>query len=135
MGAKQEAAQEAGQARELTPTELSDTEYMREYVSELHATIGELLSAQAAPAAPDGWISTQNRMPPDEEPVLIIHRGEVKIGELRWERPGYEETYQAFRYWDDPTNDGQDWEMADVTYWMPIAAAPSAPAVATKEQK
>lgn len=46
--------QEAGQARELTTTELSDPEYMHEYVSELHATIGELLAAHAAPAATVG---------------------------------------------------------------------------------
>jgi hypothetical protein len=68
------------------------------------------------------WISTEDQLPPDETPVLIIRRGVVAIGELRWEHPSYEETYQAFRYWDDPNNDGQDWEWADVTHWMALPA-------------
>ncbi|UIF90875.1 hypothetical protein [Cupriavidus sp. UYPR2.512] len=57
-----------------------------------------------------------------EKPVLIMfNNGDVRIGELRWERPTHEESHQAFRYWDDPHNDGQDWGWDDIVFWMPIA--------------
>lgn len=70
------------------------------------------------------WKKTVNELPPDETPVLIILNGEIRIGELRWETPGWEETYEAFRYWDDPNDDGQIWEWHDVTHWMEIPDLP-----------
>lgn len=66
------------------------------------------------------WITTESRLPDDETPVLIIRNGVHAIGELRWEHPGFEDTFKAFRYWDDPVNDGQDWEWHSVTHWMPL---------------
>lgn len=63
------------------------------------------------------WMHTKDGLPPDETPVLIVLKGEIRIGELRWERPGFEDTFEAFRYWDDPYDDGQDWEWDDVTKW------------------
>lgn len=76
-----------------------------------------------APATPQ-WIRVDDDLPPDETAVLIILRGEIAIGELRWERPSYEEAYQPFRYWDNPHDDGKDWQWPDVTHWMPLPAAP-----------
>jgi hypothetical protein len=70
------------------------------------------------------WISVDEQLPPDETPVLVILRGELAIGELRWENPSHEETYEPFRYWDNPHNDGQDWQWHDVTHWMPSPALP-----------
>ncbi|RQQ30509.1 DUF551 domain-containing protein [Burkholderia stagnalis] len=75
-------------------------------------------------AMPPVWISTNDSLPEDETPVLIVHNGAVAVGELRWERPLYEETFSPFRYWDDPNNDGQDWDWCDVTHWMPIPSLP-----------
>lgn len=71
------------------------------------------------------WISTEESLPDDETPVLILFScGGRRIGELRWERPTWEETFTAYRYWDDPENDGQDWDFGDVIGWHPILDAP-----------
>jgi hypothetical protein len=70
------------------------------------------------------WILTSCKLPPVETPVLIIHRGAVRIGELRWETPSFEDTFRAFNYWDDPNDDGQEWGWDDVTHWMPIPELP-----------
>ncbi len=70
------------------------------------------------------WIKTKDKLPPDETPVLIVINGEVHIGELRWEHPSWEETFESFRYWDNPNDDGQMWDWHDVTHWMPIPDVP-----------
>ena len=70
------------------------------------------------------WIKTENSLPPDETPVLIILNGEIRIGELRWDYPSWEETYEAYRYWDDPHDDGQDWQWDDVVYWAVMPEIP-----------
>lgn len=75
-------------------------------------------------AAATRWVSTNDRLPEAETPVLVVYNGEVRLGELRWEHPTYEEGFAPFRYWDDPTNDGQVWDHCDVTHWMPLQALP-----------
>ena len=70
------------------------------------------------------WISTKERLPPMETPVLIIYQTDIRIGELRTEYPGFEDTYKAFHYWDDPVDDGQGWEWNDVSHWMPLPDLP-----------
>lgn len=74
----------------------------------------------------EAWTRTDDSLPPDETPVLIVHRGKVRIGELRWEHPGYEDSYTSFHYWDDPIADGECWEFLDVTHWAPLPALPGA---------
>ncbi|WP_105601353.1 DUF551 domain-containing protein [Cronobacter sakazakii] len=71
------------------------------------------------------WIKCSERMPPDETPVLVNFNGEPRIGEIRWDHPTNEESYQSFRYWDCPYNDGQSWEVFDITHWMPLPAMPA----------
>lgn len=71
------------------------------------------------------WIATADRMPPDETPVLIVLKGKVRIGELRWDHPGHEDSYTSYRYWDDPNDDGQEWEFADITHWAPMLPPPA----------
>jgi hypothetical protein len=67
------------------------------------------------------WRECSKELPEDETPVLIkFSSSKVRIGELRWERPNHEETFQPCRYWDDPENDGQGWEWEDITHWSPI---------------
>lgn len=70
------------------------------------------------------WTPTTERMPPNETPVLCVYRGEHRVLERRTERPTWEETYKAFDYWDDPTDDGQQIEEHEVTHWMPLPALP-----------
>ncbi|QGZ13421.1 hypothetical protein KLPPOU148_044 [Klebsiella phage vB_KpnM_15-38_KLPPOU148] len=70
------------------------------------------------------WIKCSERMPEPETPVLIINNGVIRIGEIRWDYPTHEETYQAFKYWDDPYDDGQPWEVFDITHWQPLPEPP-----------
>lgn len=72
-----------------------------------------------------GWIPVSERMPEPEIPVLIMLNGVFRIGEIRCEYPSRDETYKPFFYWDDPYDDGQPWEVFDVTHWMPLPAAPA----------
>lgn len=87
---------------------------------------GQSTPAPVQQAAPSGWISVDERMPADETPVIILLDGKVHLGELRWDTPGWEDNYEAYLFWDDPNNDGQDWQMHDVTHWMPLPPAPGA---------
>lgn len=70
------------------------------------------------------WIETTEYLPENETPVLIVINGAIRIGELRWEHPGFEDTYKSFQYWDDPEDDGQIWDWVDVTHWMPLPELP-----------
>lgn len=78
------------------------------------------------------WISVNDRLPEEATPVLVLHKGERRIGEICWDYPSWEETYQAFRYWDCPYNDGQGWEVFDITHWMPL---PEPPTVTTEDKE
>lgn len=72
------------------------------------------------------WMRCELCLPDDETPVLICFAdGDIRIGELRWEKPGYEDTFHAFRYWDNPHDDGQQWEHKDIVYWAPLPDAPN----------
>jgi hypothetical protein len=72
-----------------------------------------------------GWVKTEDELPPDETPVLVFFRSEcIRIGEIRWENPSFEDTYESFRYWDDPQDDGQDWQWNDITHWMHLPKEP-----------
>lgn len=89
----------------------------------------ERLKAELAEAKKDAeryrWIPVDVSLPPDETPVLILLRGECAIGERRWEHPNFEDTFKSYWYWDNPTDDGQDWERQDVTHWMPLPDSPA----------
>jgi hypothetical protein len=71
------------------------------------------------------WVPTANRLPDEETPVLLIRNGAIVIGERRWERPTWEETFSPFWFWacvDDNWHDDQG--DATVTHWMPLPAPP-----------
>ena len=74
------------------------------------------------------WSKTIAILPPDETPdetpVLILYNGTVQVGELRWGHPTFEDTFDAYRYWDNPDDDGQEWEWDDITHWMPLPQLP-----------
>lgn len=72
-----------------------------------------------------GWIDRQTKLPPIDTPVLIVLDGNVRMGELRRETPSWEDTWPAYEYWDDPTNDGMDWDWESITHWMPIPPLPN----------
>lgn len=64
------------------------------------------------------------QLPPEETEVLIVVNGKRRIAELRWDHPGFEDTYKSYRYWDDPENEGRDWEHHKVTHWAPLQELP-----------
>ncbi|MDV5140811.1 DUF551 domain-containing protein [Chimaeribacter arupi] len=70
------------------------------------------------------WIECSDGLPEDETPVIININGEVRVGVICWEQPGWEDAYSPFQYWDDPYNEGQDWDWCDVTHWMPLPEPP-----------
>lgn len=70
------------------------------------------------------WLSAADQLPPDETPVLIVLDGHIRVGELRWDRPGHKDTYRAYRYWDDPEDNGQCWEFDQITHWCPLPQRP-----------
>lgn len=78
----------------------------------------------AAAPVDDGWVACSDRLPEDGLPVLILFNGEIRVGEIRLEHPSHEETFQPFRYWDCPYNDGQAWEVFDITHWRPLPPPP-----------
>ena len=81
------------------------------------------------------WIAVNERMPPDETPVLVAVHGydAPLVLERRWEEPAYEETFKAFRYWDDPSNEGRDFEDT-VFAWLPIPDMPTFKAVSGQQE-
>ena len=79
---------------------------------------------QVADAMQPQWVSVDDHLPPDKTPVLVLRCGAVSICELRWEHPGPEDSYQSFRYWDDPNDYGQVWEHGEITHWSPIPQPP-----------
>lgn len=82
--------------------------------------LNDMLSA----APPAGWVSVKDRLPEEETPVLILRNKVIFIGKIKWERPTFEDTYEPFRYWDDPNDYGKEWEWDEITHWMPLPSPP-----------
>lgn len=97
---------------------------LSQWIREIAKHIDDTNTALRAAVDKVTWVPTSERLPTDETPVLIVWRGNVVIGERRWENPGPEDTYAAFWYWDDPSDDGQDWRTEDVTHWMHLPELP-----------
>jgi hypothetical protein len=70
------------------------------------------------------WIKVEDRLPPVDIPVLVLLGNIITVGVLVWEEPSWEETYEAYRCWDDPYNPGADWQWHDITHWMPLPELP-----------
>ena len=75
------------------------------------------------------WIKVTDKIPEPETPVLAcVHGLDFPIIlEMRWEicNPMIEGYFNDFLYWDDPNNDGQDFEDR-VFVWQPLPEMPSA---------
>lgn len=69
------------------------------------------------------WISTNEKWPKDETIVLIVYKGDIKLGGVFMDYPSHEEIYESFQYWDSPDG-GAGWECWEVTHWMPLPEVP-----------
>jgi hypothetical protein len=70
------------------------------------------------------WVSVDERLPDPGDVVLVLLNGDPRVGTRVWDHPGYEDTYDPFLYWDDPYDDGQDWECFEITHWAEIGELP-----------
>ncbi len=70
---------------------------------------------------PNEWVSVENAMPPEHEPVLCIASGRPKLGIM------LEDAYQLGS-WNKADgwiiDEYLDWEDADVSWWMPLPDPP-----------
>jgi hypothetical protein len=70
------------------------------------------------------WKHPHREPPPENTIVLLRVRAnninEVRTAVRRIEHPSFEDTFQAYSYWDDPYNEGQSWEMEDLLEWTEI---------------
>mgnify|MGYP000686993514 CR=1 FL=1 len=75
----------------------------------------------------NSWIKVETKLPPPETPVLAIVNGiDIPVVlELRWEicNPMLESYYEDFLYWDEPNDDGKDYEGL-VAYWRYLPDPP-----------
>lgn len=70
---------------------------------------------------PNEWVSVENAMPPEDEPVLCIVSGKPKPNIT------LEDAYQLGSWNKDDgwiIDEYLDWEDADVSWWMPLPEPP-----------
>lgn len=84
-------------------------------------TLVDLIDNQPTLAPPNEWVSVENAMPPEHEPVLCIASGSPKPNIT------LEDAYQ-FGSWNKADgwiiDEYLDWEDADVSWWMPLPTPP-----------
>jgi hypothetical protein len=90
--------------------------------------LNESLQAMQGEAVIPEWVSTDERLPEADTPVLAIVDGYdgLLTVERRWERCDQmtEPYYKDFLYWDWVDNDGQDLEDR-VRFWMRLPEPPT----------
>ena len=98
-------------AKRTDPETGSFTEWLAEYLAEHMPTL----------TPPNKWVSVENAMPPEHEPVLCIASGSPKPNIT------LEDAYQ-FGSWNKADcwiiDEYLDWEDADVSWWMPLPTPP-----------
>ena len=99
------------EAKRTDPETGSFTEWLAEYLAEHMPTL----------TPPNKWVSVENAMPPEHEPVLCIASGSPKPNIT------LEDAYQ-FGSWNKADgwiiDEYLDWEDADVSWWMPLPTPP-----------
>lgn len=73
--------------------------------------------------ANSSWISCKDRMPDAETEVLVVVKGQQRIGILLWEEPNHEDTFKRYQYWSN-ADDDKFWEHDEVTHWQPLQELP-----------
>lgn len=98
-------------AKRRDPETGSFVEWIAEYLAEHMPTL----------TPPNEWVSVENAMPPEHEPVLCIASGSPKPNIT------LEDAYQLGS-WNKADgwiiDEYLDWEDADVSWWMPLPTPP-----------
>ena len=98
-------------AKRTDPETGSFVEWIAEYLAEHMPTL----------TPPNKWVSVENAMPPEHEPVLCIASGSPKPNIT------LEDAYQLGS-WNKADgwiiDEYLDWEDADVSWWMPLPTPP-----------
>lgn len=104
-----------------------DADALKEYIKKTDLTAvgrGALLQAisnMPTLTPPNEWVSVEDAMPPEHEPVLCIVSGKPKPNIT------LEDAYQIGS-WNKADgwiiDEYLDWEDADVSWWMPLPAPP-----------
>lgn len=99
---------------------------------ELRATLQDMVTKAArslgvSEAAPAGWISVEDRLPePDSGEVLVwLSGGRCAFDE--WHMHREDPTGMSTTHTLEMGLMWRDYEFEDITHWMPLPAAPSAP--------
>lgn len=99
-------------AKRTDPETGSFAEWLAEYLAEHMPTL----------TPPNEWVSVENAMPPEHEPVLCIASGSPKPNIT------LEDAYQLGS-WNKADgwiiDEYLDWEDADVSWWMPLPTPPN----------
>lgn len=67
------------------------------------------------------WHDASHELPPEGALVLIeFTNGRLRLASIFEDVPSWEDTYQAYFYFDDPEDEGQDWQMDDIARWKYI---------------
>lgn len=104
-------------------TRLLDTDAVRQSKTASWLLDQVLHDIQAMPTLtqPNEWVSVENAMPPEHEPVLCIASGSPKPNIT------LEDAYQLGS-WNKADgwiiDEYLDWEDADVSWWMPLPTPP-----------
>ena len=95
----------------------------REYLTDPYHVISAVAVLDKTPTLtqPNEWVSVENAMPPEHEPVLCIASGSPKPNIT------LEDAYQLGS-WNKADgwiiDEYLDWEDADVSWWMPLPTPP-----------
>ena len=80
---------------------------------DIHIDLGDWVST--------GVLAPLKVLPKDGIAVLIcFFDGTIRKGALYWDIPSFEDIYEKFQYWDDPDNEGQEWDWGDIVGWQPL---------------
>jgi len=64
---------------------------------------------------------TPFELPEENTPVLVMFRNDdICMGELITRQPKLGDAFESYQYWDDPYQNGKDWDWNDIVGWAPL---------------
>lgn len=82
-----------------------------------------IVAGELAPHQYEWHNPLKGDLPQYNETVLLVVKGEPRIGKLRRETGSFEDSYASYDYWMDIA-EREDWEWEDVTAWAELPLLP-----------